>query len=101
MTTLRIEPLGKVQGVYVCRAGHPLLRKRSLQPADLHQYPFVHSNASPDHAHSMEDIDPGLAVDPITGNVLPSIAVASCHLMHQMVEESDAISIAHISQVTS
>jgi DNA-binding transcriptional LysR family regulator len=99
MPTLRIEPLGELQGVYVCRAGHPLLGKRSLQVADVREYPLVHPNVSAEHARSMEDIDAGLTVDSITGDILPSIAVASCRLMYEMVEQTDAISIAHISQV--
>lgn len=99
MPMLRIEPLGELQGVYVCRAGHPLLGKRSLQVADVREYPLVHPNVSAEHARSMEDIDAGLTVDSVTGNILPSIAVASCRLMYEMVEQTDAISIAHISQV--
>src|SRR5262249_55158022 len=82
-----------------CRAGHPLLGKRSLQPADVRRYPLVYSNVSPEHADYVQDIDPGFAIDQVTGNVLPSIAVASCRLMYDMVEASDAISIAHRSQV--
>jgi DNA-binding transcriptional LysR family regulator len=82
-----------------CRAGHPLLGKRPLQVADVREYPLVHPNVSAEHARSMEDIDAGLTVDSVTGNVLPSIAVASCRLMYEIVEQTDAISIAHISQV--
>jgi len=99
MPTLRVESLGRKQGVYVCRAGHPLLGKRSLQPADVRRYPLVYSNVSPEHAHYVQDIDPGFAIDQVTGNVLPSVAVASCRLMYDMVEATDAISIAHRSQV--
>jgi len=99
MPTLRVESLGRKQGVYVCRAGHPLLGKRSLQAADVRRYPLVYSNVSPEHAHYVQDIDPGFAIDQVTGNVLPSVAVASCRLMYDMVEASDAISIAHRSQV--
>jgi DNA-binding transcriptional LysR family regulator len=99
MPALRVESLGRLDGVYVCRAGHPLLRKRPLQAADVRGYPFVHSNVSAEHAHSMEDIDPGMTIDETTGNVLPSIAVASCRMMYDMVEASDAISVAHLSQV--
>jgi DNA-binding transcriptional LysR family regulator len=99
MPSLRVESLGKVTGVYVCRGGHPLRGKRSLQPADLHRYPLVYTNVSPEHAHYMQDIDPGLTIDQTTGNVLPSIAVASCRLMFDMVEASDAICIGLLSQV--
>lgn len=99
MPMLRVESLGRLDGVYVCRAGHPLLSKKPLQPADVRVYPFVHSNVSAEHASTMEGIDPGMTVDQATGNVLPSIAVASCHMMYQIAEATDAISVAHISQV--
>ncbi|WIM10516.1 MAG: hypothetical protein OJF58_001472 [Enhydrobacter sp.] len=65
----------------------------------MHAYPLVHSNVSTEHAYPMEDIDPGLTIDDATGSILQSIAVASCRLMYDMVEASDAISIARISQV--
>src|SRR5262249_54009208 len=61
--------------------------------------PVVYFNVSPEHAHYLQDIDPGLAIDQTTGNVLPSIAVASCRLMFDMVEASDAIGIALLSQI--
>jgi DNA-binding transcriptional LysR family regulator len=96
---LHVDPLGRLDGVYVCRAGHPLLRKRPLKATDMHAYPLVHSNVSTEHAYPMEDIDPGLTIDDATGSILQSIAVASCRLMYDMVEASDAISIARISQV--
>lgn len=99
MPTLRVEPLGRLDGVYVCRAGHPLLSKSPLQPADIGAYPLVHSNVSAEHVYSMEDVDPGMTVNQATDNVLPSIAVASCHMMYEIVEATDAISIAHISQI--
>lgn len=99
MPALRVEPLGKLEGVYVCRAGHPLLGKRPLQAADVRAFPFVYANVSPQIAYALEDIDAGLTVDPVTGNLLPSIAVATCQQMYEMVEATDAVSIAHPSQV--
>lgn len=99
MPTLRVETLGKLEAVYVCRAGHPLLGKTSLQPADVRAYPFVLANAPSQIAHAMADIDAGLTIDPTTGNLLPSIAVASCRQMYAMVEATDAVSFAHLSQV--
>lgn len=99
MPALRVESLGEFQGIYVCRVGHPLLKKRSLQVSDVRNYPFVHSNAPPSYAEAMEDIDPGLTIDSVTGNLLPSISVSSCRLMYRMVEGTDAVGFAHISQV--
>lgn len=36
--SLRVEPLGKLQGVYYCRAGHPLLKKTARRPEDVRPY---------------------------------------------------------------
>ncbi len=96
---LRVEPLGKLQGVYYCRAGHPLLARKSLRPEDMRAYPFVFSAVSRDKVGLIEDIDAGFTADPATGDVLPSIAVSSFGLGLDIVASTDAISLGHISQI--
>jgi DNA-binding transcriptional LysR family regulator len=97
--SLRVEPLGKLEGVYYCRAGHPLLKKASLRPEDVRLYPFVFSSMSRDKAALVEDIDSGFTVDPVTGDILPSIAVSSFRLGLEIVSDTDAISLGHLSQI--
>jgi DNA-binding transcriptional LysR family regulator len=99
MPTLRVESLGTLQGVYFCRASHPLLKKKSLQPADIRNYPFVLPGLSHLHAGLIDNLDAGLTLDPITGDVLPSIAVSSFRVSREVVAGTDAISIGHVSQV--
>lgn len=99
MPSLRVEPLGKLAGRYVCRAGHPLLAKKTILPPDVRKYPMVHPSVAHEHAASMQDIDTGLMTDAASGSVIPSIAVSSCRLMYEIVAGSDAISVAHPSQV--
>lgn len=96
---LRVEPLGTLQGVYYCRAGHPLLKKAPRGPEDVRPYPFVFSSMSRDKVGLVEDIDPGFTVDPSTGDILPSIAVSSFRLGLEIVAGTDAISLGHISQI--
>ncbi len=97
--SLRVEPLGKLEGVYYCRAGHPLLKKASLRPGDVRLYPFVFSSMSREKVALVEDIDPGFTVDPATGDILPSIAVSSFRLGLEIVSGTDAVSLGHLSQI--
>ena len=99
MPALRVETLGTIQGAYFCRAGHPLLKKTSLQPADVRPYPFVLPSLSHLHAGLIHDLDAGLTADPVTGDVLPSIAVSSIRAAGDIVAETDSISIGHMAQV--
>ncbi|MDP2330761.1 MAG: LysR family transcriptional regulator [Reyranella sp.] len=99
MPALRVEPLGKLLGVYYCRAGHPLLKKTSLRPEDVRPYPFVFTGMSRDKAALLEDIDSGFTVDSTTGDILPSVAVSSFRLGLEIVAGTDAISLGHASQI--
>jgi len=99
MPALRVEPLGTLQGVYFCRAGHPLLGKAALQPADVRNYPFVMSAVSLPRAALFADIDGGMTIDRNSGTVLPSIAVSSFRSARDIVLETDAVSIGHRSRL--
>jgi DNA-binding transcriptional LysR family regulator len=99
LPSLRVEALGVVQGAYYCRAGHPLLGKKSLQPSDLRAYPFVMTSVSRQHAGLLEDIDAGFTTDSVTGDMLPSIAVSSIRQAADIVAATDAFSIGHAAQV--
>ena len=99
MPALRVEPLGKLEGHYYCRAGHPLLKKTSLRPEDVRPYPFISSSMSREKAGLVEDIDPGFTVDSTTGEILPSIAVSSFGLGLEIAASTDAISLGHMSQI--
>ena len=96
---LRIEPLGKLTGAYFCRAGHPALARKTLQPADLRAYPFVMPTLSQLHAGMIDHFDTGMTVDPATGGLFPSIAVSSFRNAREIVERTDAISLGHRSQL--
>ncbi|MDI1288152.1 MAG: LysR family transcriptional regulator [Reyranella sp.] len=99
MPALRVESLGVLEGAYFCRTGHPLLEKTALRPADLGSYPFVSTSLPHLQAGLIDGLDTGLTVDPATGNVLPSIAVASFRSSREIVAGTDAIGIGHVSQI--
>lgn len=93
---LRVEPLGKLQGIYFCRAGHPVLdRGKPLRPEDLRVYPFVMPTLSQSHAGMIDQLDTGLTADPTTGGLRPSITVSSFRNAREIVEDTDAISLGH------
>lgn len=100
MPALRVEALGVFRGSYFCRRGHPLLeRKTALGPDDVRRYPFV-MPGMPRHQSSLIDgLDAGLTQDATGGNVLPSIAVSTFRAVRDIVAETDAIGIGHISQI--
>jgi len=95
--SLRVESLGKLKGVYFCRAGHPALqRSKTLQPDDLKAYPFAMPTLSQLHVGMIDHVDAGLTIDPASGGLLPSIAVSSFRNAREIVERTDAISASAI-----
>lgn len=99
MPALRVESLGTLQGVYFCRAAHPLLGKTALKPADVRNYPFVMPAVSLPRAALIADIDGGMTVDQGSGTVLPSIAVSSFRSARDIVMATDAVSLGHRSRL--
>ncbi|WP_425065476.1 LysR family transcriptional regulator [Reyranella sp.] len=101
MPSLRVDSLGLLQGVYFCRAGHPLLARPGPQPADLRAYPLVMPGMSLSRMSFIADIDSGMRIDERGGGVLPSIAVSSFRSASDIVAETDAISLGHPTQIAT
>jgi DNA-binding transcriptional LysR family regulator len=101
MRSLRVDSLGLLQGVYFCRAGHPLLANPAPQPADLRNYPLVMPGMSLSRMSFIADIDSGMRIDELGGGVLPSIAVSSFRSASDIVAETDAISLGHATQIAA
>ena len=101
MPSLRVDSLGLLQGVYFCRAGHPLLTRADPQPADLRNYPLVMPGMSLSRMSFIADIDSGMRIDERGGGVLPSIAVSSFRSAADIVAETDAISLGHATQIAA
>ncbi|TAJ87160.1 MAG: LysR family transcriptional regulator [Reyranella sp.] len=99
MPSLRVESLGVLQGVYFCRAGHPLLMKPDPVPDDLRNYPFVMPGISLSRISFIADFDSGMKIDERGGGVLPSIAVSSFRSAIDIVAATDAISLGHPTQI--
>ncbi len=99
MPSLRFDSLGVLQGVYFCRAGHPLLAKPDPQPADLRHYPLVAPSLSLSRMAFIADVDSGVRIDERAGGVLPSISVSSFRSAIDIVAGTDAISLGHPTQI--
>lgn len=101
MPALRVESLGVLEGVYFCRAGHPLLAEPARKPEDLRKYPFVMPGISISRIDFIAEIDGGLRIDERSGGVLPSIAVSSFRSAGDIVAATDAISLGHATQIAA
>lgn len=99
MPSLRVDSLGLLQGIYFCRAGHPLLTLSNPQPADLRQYPLVTPRLSLARTSFITDMDSGAQIDERGGGVSPSIAVSSFRSALDIVAGTDAISLGHRTQI--
>lgn len=97
--TLKVELLGRLEGTYFCRAGHPLLMRKNRAAVDVRKFPFVFASIAQDKSGLLADIDPGHSVDPASGDILPSIAVSTFATAKEIVLGSDAISLGHVSQI--
>ena len=99
MPSLRVETLGILEGVYFCRAGHPLLATPGPAPDELREYPFVMPGISLSRIAFIADIDGGMRIDERSGGVMPSIAVSSFRSASDIVAATDAISLGHATQI--
>jgi DNA-binding transcriptional LysR family regulator len=96
---LRFDVAGSLQAQILCRAGHPLLTKKVIQPEDISEYRFVFQRRAIDWRFDTSEFDTYSTVDEVTGSLVPSVAVSSCRGMFQIVAKTDAITIAFPSQV--
>ncbi len=73
---LRVEPVGRHQVVFFCRAGHPLLAREAISVADLDAYPFAGIPIPSRMAHhfprnsqideASKDLNPPILLDDLT-----------------------------------
>ena len=96
---LRIDIAGKFEVKFVCRTGHPLLSKSRVQASDIAAYRLVYMRRPLDWHFDTAEFDTYSTIDPLTGSLVPPVAVSSCRGMFQIVARTDAITVAHPSQV--
>jgi DNA-binding transcriptional LysR family regulator len=90
---LVIEPLPQHPGALFCRAGHPLLKEKSLTLEDLLKFPFVAGGIPPRAAETFNRLAKAGVIDPDTGDYLPAVRVDTMGLTKSVVLLSDAVGI--------
>lgn len=94
---VEVELLPTTPGRLVCRAGHPLTRLQRVSEADVDPYPLVGvplSGVAPRMlGEALRPIASKLAVDPVTGDMVPTIAVTSLHAAREIIKRTDGIGL--------
>jgi DNA-binding transcriptional LysR family regulator len=93
---LRLEPVGRHEVLFFCRAGHPLLAQDSVSPAELDAYPFA---GVPIPARLAYLFPRNRNIDEATGDVYPPILVEDLHAACAIVTASDAFGVATPLQI--
>lgn len=95
----RVEALPPHRGHFYCRSGHPLTRRPGLTQAEILAYPLVGVRL-PLRAVSVDKPNQRmLPLDPVSGNLVPSIATSSIAAARSIVKRTDGIGIAAPEQL--
>lgn len=90
---LDVEALPEHQGVFICRAGHPLLKRRDPTLAEVFAYPLAGTRLAPRVGPFLAGQRTAGQLDEATGEYVPSIEVNTIRLMAETVAASDAFGI--------
>ena len=90
---LEVEALPEHHGVFLCRAGHPLLKRREPGLAEVFAYPFAGTRLAPRVASFLVGHKTAGRVDEASGEYVPSIEVNTIRLMTEAVLHSDAFGL--------
>jgi DNA-binding transcriptional LysR family regulator len=93
---LQVEPLPSHKIFLACRAGHPLLKKGRLVPADIVAYPFTSTHVL---GHMARLFGPPVesaaarsgSFDPVSGDYNPAVLVNAQYLARKIACGSDAL----------
>lgn len=92
-----VELLPTNPGRLVCRAGHPLTRLQRVSESDIDPYPLVGvsmSGIAPRTlGKTLRPFASKLAVDPMTGDLMPTIAVTSLLAAREIIKGTDGIGL--------
>ena len=93
---LHLEPIGRHEVVFYCRAGHPLLARGAVSTADLDAYPFAGAPIPYRLAHLFPH---NCNADEKTGDIFPPILVENLDAVAAIVAATDAIGAAPPLQI--
>jgi len=90
---LEVEALPGHHGVFICRTGHPLLKRREPTLAEVFAYPFAGTRLAPRVASFLVGHKTAGRVDEATGEYVPSIEINTIRMMIEAVLHSDAFGL--------
>ena len=100
---VEVEMLPSHRGRLVCRAGHPLTRKRRVTEADIEAYPLVNvsmvGNASRQLDADLRVFAKKFSVDPRTGDMNPPIVTSSGYAAREIIKHGDGLGLFTEPQV--
>jgi len=93
---LRVEPVGRHEVLFFCRAGHPLLARDAVSEDDLDAYPFAGVPIPSRVAHLFPR---NCRIDETSGDLIPPILVEDLTAMRTIVGGTDAFGVASPFQI--
>ncbi|TVP82265.1 LysR family transcriptional regulator [Thioalkalivibrio sp.] len=93
---LRVEPVGRHEVLFFCRAGHPLLGRSAISEDDLDTYPFAGVPIPSRVAHLFPR---NCRIDETSGDLIPPILVEDLTAMRTIVAGTDAFGLASPVQI--
>ena len=98
--SLQTEMVGQHRAHFCCRAGHPILRSRTIGLKRLLQYPWATTRLPPRHAAALPR-DTGRAgyIDTFSGDFVPAVDVGAPTNLGRLIVESEVLLLSTLSLV--
>ncbi len=98
--SLQTEMVGQHRAHFCCRAGHPILRSRTILLNHLLQYPWATTRLPPRHAAALPR-DTGRAgyIDTFSGDFIPAVDVGAPTNLGRLIVQSEVLLLSTLSLV--
>jgi len=98
--SLQTEMVGQHRAHFCCRAGHPILRSRTITLEHLLQYPWATTRLPPRHAAALPR-DTGRAghIDSFSGDFVPAVDVGAPTNLGRLMVQSEVLLLSTLSLV--
>ena len=98
--SLQTEMVGQHRAHFCCRAGHPILRLRTIGLKHLLQYPWATTRLPPRHAAALPR-DTGRAgyIDSFSGDFVPAVDVGTPTILGHLAVQSEVLLLCTLTLV--
>lgn len=96
---LEVEPLPRHNGLFVCRAGHPLASRPPTRLEEVLAYPYAGTRLPARVARRFLNHASAGSIDPISGDFLPPVKVNSVRSAIEVVLASDAVTTSPMALI--